>query len=100
LNASLWNSIEERRESGGMIYTRGGNCFAMPPRALTDPTRVDAGQREPNCGCPSGTTPIAYYHTHPTYSVAGLKAHYKEFRAQSNFRKLPSSVPAYAASSL
>lgn len=79
LNATLAKSIEERREYGGMIYASGGQCIAMPARTQRDPTRVDVGQREPNCGCPPGTTPVAYYHTHPTYSVAGMKAQYNEF---------------------
>jgi Domain of unknown function (DUF4329) len=78
LNAILGRSIEERKEYGGMLYVRDANCFATPPRTQKDPTRVDVGQREQNCGCPAGTTPIAYYHTHPTYSVGGLKAQYNE----------------------
>jgi len=79
LNLILAKSIEERKEYGGMIYVRGSSCVAMPPRTQGNPTTVDVGQHEPNCSCPPGTTPIAYYHTHPTYSVAGMKGKYNEF---------------------
>ena len=79
LNQILAKSIEERKEYGGMIYNRNGLCVAMPPRTQGNPTTVDVGQRLPNCGCPPGTNPVAYYHTHPTHSVAGLKADYNVF---------------------
>jgi hypothetical protein len=76
LNRILAKSIEEKKEYGGMIYASNGRCSAMPPRTQGLPTTVNVGQREPNCSCPPGTTPVAYYHTHPTYSVGGLKFDY------------------------
>ena len=79
LNEILATSIEERKEYGGMIYMEGATYKAMPPRTQRDPTKVDVGQDDPNCGCPFGTIPVAYYHTHPTYSVAGFKGRYNEF---------------------
>ena len=80
LNGILATSIESRKEYGAMICGRSdGSCVAMPPRTQGDPTKIDVGQREPNGSCLPGTTPVAYYHTHPTYSVAGLKADYGEF---------------------
>jgi len=79
LNKILATSIVQRKEYGGMIYEKDGYCFAMPPRTQGNPTTVDVGQRLPNCGCPPGTKPVAYYHTHPTYSVAGMTADYNVF---------------------
>jgi hypothetical protein len=79
LNGILAKSINEMKEYGGMIYMEGGSYKAMPPRTQRDPTMVDVGQHEPNCSCPPGTIPVAYYHTHPTYSIAGMKGRYNEF---------------------
>jgi len=78
-NQILPKSIEERKEYGGMIYEKKGFCVAMPPRTQGNPTTVDVGQHKPNCGCPPGTKPVAYFHTHPTYSVGGIKADYNVF---------------------
>jgi hypothetical protein len=79
LNKILAQSIAERKEYGGMIYMKGKVLIAMPPRTQGDPTTVDVGQHDPNCSCPPRTTPVAYYHTHPTYSVGGVKADFNEF---------------------
>jgi hypothetical protein len=79
LNKILGRSIEERKECGGMIYEQHGFYHAMPPLTQGNPTTVNVGQDSPNCGCPPGTMPVAYYHTHPTYSVAGLRADYNVF---------------------
>jgi hypothetical protein len=79
LNEILATSVQEIKEYGGMIYMEGGVCKAMPPRTQKDPTRVDVGQHEPNCSCPAGTIPVAYYHTHPVYEIAGMQGKYNEF---------------------
>lgn len=79
LNGILRQSIESRKEWGGMIYVLNGQVMAMPPRTQGEPHKVDVGQHEPNCSCPHGATPVAYYHTHPLASFAGLPAKYNEF---------------------
>jgi hypothetical protein len=79
LNQILAESIEHRIEYGGMICKSGSIYVALEPRTQHDPTSVDVGQRETNAGCPPDTTPVAIYHTHPTYSVAGMKADYNAF---------------------
>ena len=79
LNGILAQSIEERKEYGGMIYMLDGCCRAMPPRTQGYPNTVDVGQNQPNCSCPAGAKPIAYYHTHPICSIAGMTARYNEF---------------------
>ena len=79
LNKILAQSVAERKEYGAMIYMNGKAIVAMPPRTQGDPTTVDVGQHAANCSCPPGTTPVAYYHTHPTYSVGGVRADFNEF---------------------
>ncbi len=62
-----------------MIYRDRDGYAATEPRTQDLPTTVDVGVHEPNHGCPDGTTPVAYYHTHPTYSVGGVKADFEIF---------------------
>jgi uncharacterized protein DUF4329 len=45
---------------------------------------VDVGLDRPNKGCPEHSIPLAYYHTHPTYSVAGMRAEYKTFSSDDD----------------
>jgi len=79
LNECLARSIEKTAEYGGMIYLQGGVPIAKPAVTQGDRNKVDVGQNEPNCGCPHGTTPIAYYHTHPVYEKGGFHFEYNNF---------------------
>ena len=79
LNGILAKSIEEMAEYGGMIYLQAGAPIAKSPVTQGYPNKVDMGQDKPNCGCPFGTTPIAYYHTHPVVEKAGFHFEYNEF---------------------
>lgn len=79
LNGILGTSVQEIKEYGAMIYMEGNIYKTMPPRTQGDPAKVDVGQHEPNCGCPPGTIPVAYYHTHPVFQIAGMKGRYNEF---------------------
>jgi len=68
LSEVLPRSIEERQEYGAIICKneRTGILTSTKLRHSTESdTSVDVGQDEPNCGCPNGTTPVAFYHTHP-----------------------------------
>lgn len=78
LNAILAKSIETRKEYGGVIY-QDGSLFRATAARQGEPNSVNVGQNEPNCGCPEGTQPVAYYHTHPLYKAAGFTALYNEF---------------------
>ena len=51
----------------------------MPPRTQDEPSTVDVGTHEPNCGCPENSKPVAYYHTHVVLSQAGFKGDYNKF---------------------
>jgi hypothetical protein len=79
LNRILACSISRRKEYGAMICRKAGKYVALKARTQDEPNKVDVGQNEENCGCPPGATPVAYYHTHPLYSQAGMKADYNEF---------------------
>ena len=79
LNKVLADSVTWRIEYGAMICRKAGKYVALKARTQHEPNKVDVGQEEENCGCPPGWTPVAYYHTHPLYSQAGMKAEYNEF---------------------
>jgi hypothetical protein len=79
LNSILVTSIEHKWEYGGMIYVLRGVYHTTHPVTQNLPTTVDVGWAKPNKGCPKHSIPVAAYHTHPTYSVAGLLADYTTF---------------------
>ncbi len=72
LNEHLGKSIEEAVEYGGVLYIEGSECHTTGPfhGDRAEPT-VKIHQYDPNCGCPTGTKPIGYWHTHPRLSGAG-----------------------------
>ena len=67
-------SVKETREYGGVIYRLNstGALGKTGPFKGYSGANVDVGARNPNCGCPDGTTPVALYHTHPTKEVITL----------------------------
>ena len=79
LNGILSKSISERSEYGGMIYLQDGKYHANEPRTQGYGNTVNVGQYEPNRSCPEGSTPVAYYHTHPNYSAGGILMKYNEY---------------------
>lgn len=79
LNGILSKSITERKEYGGMIYLLDGEYHANEPRTQGYGNTVNVGQYEPNRGCPEGSQPVAYYHTHPNFSAGGIPMKYNEF---------------------
>lgn len=80
LNSILARSIERRVEYGGVIYMEQGRFSATEPRTQGYGNTVDVGLREENKSCPTGTTPVAYYHTHPNISAGSLPMAYNEFK--------------------
>ena len=74
-----------------MICRKAGKYVALKARTQDEPNKVAVGQNEENCGCPRGATPVAYYHTHPLYSQAGMKADYNEF-SDEDFLKYDSKL--------
>jgi len=65
LNKILAKSIAKRWEYGGMIYLQDRKYSFTEARTQEFGNTVNVGQWEPNRSCPKGSTPIAYYHTHP-----------------------------------
>jgi hypothetical protein len=62
-------------EWGGMIYVANAPAGSSKKGALGATRhkgfatlRVDVHDKDPNCGCPANTTPVAWYHTHPVDS--------------------------------
>lgn len=83
LSVALPLSISDKIEYGAVICRddRTGALSETERRASAESdNQVDVGQYLPNCGCPAGTTPVAYYHTHPFDRVAG-----GTMRADPNF---------------
>lgn len=67
LVALLPLSIASRSEKGGVVC-RNPHTGALTSGEILDghALGVDIGLDEPNCGCPEGTKPVAFWHTHPT----------------------------------
>ena len=96
LNKILKCSIKRRKEYGAMICLQAGKYVALKARTQDEPNKVDVGQNEENCGCPPGGTPVAYYHTHPIYSQAGMRADYNEFSDEDKGVATGHNIDAYA----
>lgn len=69
-------------EYGGIIHVDKVTGAIGQKGPLHEPgNSVSIRQWEPNMGCPDGTTPMAWYHTHPHYPQPkkGLSYAYREF---------------------
>ena len=97
LEAVLIESIERRKEFGGMICQWGTKYFAMPPRE-GDTNTVDVGHRGGNKGCPEGTSAVAYYHTHPAVKGAGFKMEPNKFSPEDRGVADDFGIDAYVGS--
>ena len=67
LKGVLKQSVDDRREFGGVIHRNDVTTkigWTGPIRGYAS-GRVDVGQDKENLGCPAGTKPVAWYHTHP-----------------------------------
>jgi hypothetical protein len=79
LNKILAKSIMERAEYGGMIYVKDGKYAATDAQTQGYGNTVNVGQYEPNRGCPEGSTPVAYFHTHPNIKAGDFSMEYNKF---------------------
>lgn len=82
LNWILKRSIEHRHEWGGVICRQRGRYYAMPPQTQKHGNTVDVGLHQPKTICPAGATLVAYYHTHPNFSLGDLSFDYNHFSEQ------------------
>lgn len=69
----MQQSYDKKAELGAVICrdTRTDALAATKLREGMGGNAVDVGLAEPNCGCPTGSVPVAFYHTHPTDEVDG-----------------------------
>ena len=79
LNKILGTSIVERSEYGGMIFLQDGKYDFTPARTQGYGNTVNVGQWEENRSCPEGSTPVAYYHTHPNIKAGGFSMEYNKY---------------------
>ncbi len=95
LNSCLAKSIEERAEYGGMIYQKEKTFGATEPRTQGFGNTVNVGQWELNRGCPEGSMPVAYYHTHPNFRAGGMEMKYNEFSEEDKTLAKDLNLDAY-----
>jgi len=79
LNKILGTSIVERAEYGGVIYLQDGKYAFTPARTQGYGNTVNVGQWEDNRSCPEGSTPVAYYHTHPNFQAGKIPMEYNKY---------------------
>lgn len=101
LNKVLPESVNGRpTEYGGMIYRNSGSGVLGSTGPFHKPgNAVDIHQDEQNMGCPQGTLPVAWYHTHPFASFGQLHVAAKEFidndKAISDEHHIPGYLGVY-----
>jgi hypothetical protein len=109
LKGILKESVAKEREYGGVIHRheRTGKIAWTGPVPGFSAVGVDVGQNKKNLGCPEGTKPVAWYHTHPVkefYQVVNnevikMTAHWDEFidgdKALSDNHSLPGYVATF-----
>jgi hypothetical protein len=98
LNKILGTSINKRSEYGGMIYLQNGKYGFTDARTQGYGNTVNVGQYEPNRSCPEGSTPVAYYHTHPNIKAGGFSMEYNEFSPEDISLAKDLGLPAYMGS--
>ena len=83
LNADLPKSLKDQCEYGGVFYRRSRNGAIEHTGSFKGPAQqgtVDIGHKKPNMGCPDGSIPVAWYHTHPfVLNSQGMAYASKEF---------------------
>jgi len=94
LNKILARSISERSEYGGVIYLLDGQYLFTEARTQGYGNTVNVGQWEPNRSCPAGSTPVAYYHTHPNIKAGEFKMEYNKFSQDD--KDLAKDISLYA----
>jgi len=105
LDIDLPKSVHEEREYGGVFYrnSRSGMIKQTGPfQGARHENSVDIGTDKANLGCPPGTVPVAWYHTHPFDEAAGLHFEAKEFidhdKAISDDNRIPGFLGVFDGS--
>lgn len=101
LAAKLRDSVDRQREWGGVIHRHAssGAIGSTGPFLGYSSTGVDIEQDKPNMGCPEGTLPVAWYHTHPVAEVYTLgklcKADWDKFIGGDKTISDSHNIPGY-----
>ena len=98
LNKILGKSILKRAEYGGMIYAQDGKYSYTEARSQGYGNTVNVGHRDENRGCPQGSQPVAYYHTHPNFQAGKLPMEYNKFSEEDISLAEELGLPAYMGS--
>lgn len=98
LNKILGISIKERAEYGGMIYLQDGKYAYTQARTQGYGNTVNVGQYEPNRSCPEGSTPVAYYHTHPNIKAGDFTMEYNKYSPEDTGLAKDLGLHAYMGS--
>jgi hypothetical protein len=98
LNDALPRSLTNPpREVGGVIHrsTKSGK-LGHTGHFFSEPwDNVDIGANKPNMGCPEGTVPVAWYHTHPYDKKGGWTYAAKAFIGGDAFISDNNNIPGY-----
>jgi hypothetical protein len=98
LQSLLIHSISTRNEYGGMICQWRGKYHVMP-YVEGERNSVSVGQDAPDKGCPiEGSTPVAYYHTHPNLEGAGMKMEPDKMSPEDKGVARDANIDAYMGS--
>jgi hypothetical protein len=60
-----WGGVIYRWDAAGRGHTAGQLDHTGYFISEGSSINVNVGQDKPNCGCPEGSTPVAWFHTHP-----------------------------------
>lgn len=103
LNVDLPRSLRDQCEYGGVFYRVSRTGAIEHTGSFTGPAQkgtVDIGHNKPNMGCPAGSVPVAWYHTHPfVLNSQGMAYASKEFivgdKSISDGQRIPGYVGVY-----
>lgn len=98
LNKILGKSILKRSEYGGMIYAQDGKYAYTEARTQGYGNTVNVGQWEENRSCPEGSTPVAYYHTHPNVKAGDFSMEYNKYSPEDTALAKDLGLHAYMGS--
>ncbi len=104
LNQVLPMSVNGRpTEYGGVIYRNNTTSRLDSTGPFHDPgNSVNVQQDQPNMGCPDGTVPVAWYHTHPLAKFGDMHVLATDFidndRAISDEHHIPGYLGVYDGS--
>ena len=84
------------REAGGVIHRNKSGEFGHTGHFFSEPwDNVKIKADEPNMGCPEGSVPVAWYHTHPYDKKGEWSYEAKAFIGGDEFISNNNNIPGY-----